>query len=664
MFLYKTITSLVTAPITQNIALIRISGSQTYPIINQVFDRPLPEYPQKKPQLIFGKIVNSQKEIIDEVLLLCFYKPNSFTGEDVVEISCHGNLFVVNQILQLIQEKGAELAKEGEFTKQAFFNGKLNLIQANSINDLIRAPSLEGVKLALHNLSPKSQQKLADIENELLDIIATIKVNIDYPEYDGVEYLTGKAVLPRLNKLLEKLNTIKKDGQKARFYQEGLKVAIVGKPNVGKSTLLNALLQEEKAIVSPVAGTTRDIIEARYNLNGIPLTLLDTAGIHETQDIVEKIGVTRSYQALEKADIIFFLVDNSRSWDKKDSNIYQKIKEKNFLLIINKIDELSKLKFPSILSAKKVCRISAKNQQLGELEKEIKELFASDLINNLSPYPYLSQNVACGDLETSYKLVKELSGKEYNEDLLDIIFTFGNHTVRSLLNSPYFNLKKILLREEHKKDRNLLQLLAQKKIPYELLNKEQFSRYSFDKKSQGIVAFIRSYHYVPLASLLTHQPQRRFPLIVMLDSIEDPHNFGAILRTGAALAIDGVIIAKKNQVPVNSTVIKISMGGVAQVPVCQVNSMAETINQLKIQGYKIISTLCQPGTQTYNKFAFAFPTCLIFGNEHEGIRPSLVKKSDYSIYIPMSNNIGSLNVSVSCGVILAEVVSQWEKQKK
>src|SRR6185369_16000802 len=176
MIFQKTITSLVTAPITQNIALIRISGPQTYLIITRIFDRSLPEHPQKKPQLIFGKIINSQKEIIDEVLLLCFYQPHSFTGEDVVEISCHGNLFIVNQILQLILENGAELAKEGEFTKQAFFNGKLNLVQAQAINDLIRAPSLPAAKLALHNLSPETQKELEEIENELWEIIATIKV--------------------------------------------------------------------------------------------------------------------------------------------------------------------------------------------------------------------------------------------------------------------------------------------------------------------------------------------------------------------------------------------------------------------------------------------------------------------------------------------------------
>src|SRR4051794_32462759 len=238
---------------------------------------------------------------------------------------------------------------------------------------------------------------------------------------------------------------------------------------------------------------------------------------------------------------------------------------------------------------------------------------------------------------------------------------FGNHTVRNLLHSPYFAFKKILLREEHHRDKELLQLLIKKKIPHQLLNREQFSRYSPDKKSQGIVAFIRSYDYVKLPSLLSHQPQWKFPLIIMLDGIEDPHNFGAILRTAAALNIDGIIIAKRKQVPVNSTVIKVSVGGVAHIPVCHIDSLAEAVNELKKRDYRIIATVCETGTQEYNKFNFDFPVCLIFGNEHEGIRKSLIKKSDYSLYIPMSNNIGSLNVSVGCGIILARVVSQREK---
>src|SRR6185437_12893223 len=189
---------------------------------------------------------------------------------------------------------------------------------------------------------------------------------------------------------------------------------------------------------------------------------------------------------------------------------------------------------------------------------------------------------------------------------------FGNHTVRNLLHSPYFTFKKILLREEHHQNKELLKLLEKKQIPYQLLNKEQFSRYSPDKKSQGIVAFIRSYEYIKLSSLLSCQPRQKFPLAILLDGIEDPHNFGAILRTAAPLNIDGVIIAKKNQVPVNNTVIKVSVGGVAHVPVCQVDSLAEAVNELKKRDCEIISTVCEPGAQEYHKFNFDSPTCLIF----------------------------------------------------
>jgi 23S rRNA (guanosine2251-2'-O)-methyltransferase len=236
---------------------------------------------------------------------------------------------------------------------------------------------------------------------------------------------------------------------------------------------------------------------------------------------------------------------------------------------------------------------------------------------------------------------------------------FGNHPVRNLINSPYFTFKKILLREEYHKDKKLLEILEKKQIPYDLLDKERFNRYSFDKKNQGIVAFINNYRYVSLNYLLSRQPHRKFPLIVMLDSVQDPHNFGAILRTCAALKVDGVIISTENQVTVTSAVINVSAGGIAYVPICQMN-LKEAINELKKveKGHKIISTVCEPTSTEYNKLNFNFPTCLIFGNEHEGIRPSLVKKSDFSLYIPMSNNITSLNVSVSCGIILARLVSQ------
>jgi len=235
---------------------------------------------------------------------------------------------------------------------------------------------------------------------------------------------------------------------------------------------------------------------------------------------------------------------------------------------------------------------------------------------------------------------------------------FGNHTVRNLLQSPYFTFKKIILLDKYKKDLSLIKLIEKKNIPYQLLDKDNFSRYSFDKKNQGIVAFIKEYFYVSLPSLLKQKSTRKFPCLVMLDGIEDPHNFGAILRTCAAFSLDGIIIAKKNQVPINSTVVKISMGGAAYVPICQVDSLAEAINELKKKEYQIVATVCETESLKYNQLNFNSPTCIIFGNEHEGIKKSLIKKSDCGIYIPMSNNINSLNVSVSFGIILAQIINQ------
>lgn len=308
----KTITSLVTLPINQNIALIRISGPKTYYITEKIFLGKLPSYPQKESKLILGNIVDKKRnKIIDQVLLLCFYRPFSFTGEDVVEISCHGNLFIVNEILKIIIENGADLAREGEFTKQAFFNGKLNIIQAEAVNDLIKAPNLNSTRLALHNLNIRAQKELENIEKYFLEIVANIEVNINFPEYDGVEYLTNEIILPRLRKLKRKINIIKNEGKKSIIFQKGLKISIIGKPNVGKSTLLNSLVSEEKAIISSIPGTTRDVIEVKHSINSIPVTFLDTAGIHETSDILEKAGIKKSYSVLESSEMVFFVVDNS-----------------------------------------------------------------------------------------------------------------------------------------------------------------------------------------------------------------------------------------------------------------------------------------------------------------------------------------------------------------
>ncbi|MCE8162761.1 MAG: 23S rRNA (guanosine(2251)-2'-O)-methyltransferase RlmB [Candidatus Moeniiplasma glomeromycotorum] len=240
---------------------------------------------------------------------------------------------------------------------------------------------------------------------------------------------------------------------------------------------------------------------------------------------------------------------------------------------------------------------------------------------------------------------------------------FGYHTVSNLLNSPYFQIKKVLLLvDKYKNDYNLLKLLDKKQIFYQLLTKEKFSRYSFPKQNQGIVAFVQEYDYVPLNYLLNKKPQREFPFLVMLDRIEDPHNLGAILRTGAALAIDGIIVGQKNQVPMNSTVVKVSVGGAAYVPVCQVSNLEVVINELKKKNYQIVATVCEEKVSVKKRFSFSSPLCLIFGNEHDGIKSTLLKKSDCSLTIPLRNNITSLNVAVSCGIILNQVVSLWDNK--
>lgn len=447
----KTIVSLITAPINQNIALIRISGPKTYSVIKALFDRSLPFYSQKKSQLIFGNIVNEKKEVVDQVLLLCFYKPYSFTGEDVVEVSCHGNLLIVNEILNLILSKGISLANPGEFSKQAFFNDKLNLVQAQAINDLIRAPTFSATKLALHNLSSQAQKGLERLETKLLKIIANVEVNIDYPEYDGVEYITGKQVLLSLQELKSELRKIYVLGKQAKVYQEGIKVAIIGKPNVGKSTLLNALLKEKKAIVSSLAGTTRDVIEGQYSIKGIPLVLFDTAGIRVTENVIERIGVNLSQKVLREAEFVFFLLDNSRCWSKEDARILKLVKTKPTIFIVNKTDLSSRLKLPKdVRKFENVVMINAKAGQIQELENKIEQLLVKDLEKTYSPYPFLSQSwqqsklkelnkklqelikalkaqvpldIVSSDLQIAFRLLQELNGKNCQQDLLNVLFS-------------------------------------------------------------------------------------------------------------------------------------------------------------------------------------------------------------------------------------------------
>lgn len=240
-----------------------------------------------------------------------------------------------------------------------------------------------------------------------------------------------------------------------------------------------------------------------------------------------------------------------------------------------------------------------------------------------------------------------------------IFLVFGKHTINNLLKSKNFNFKKILIREEYKKDKRLIEEIKEKNINFELISKENFSRYNFDKKNQGIVGFVEKYHYTNFDKLLSSKPKKKFSLIVILDGIEDPQNFGSILRTCAAFEVDGLIIDKKNQVPVNSTVIKVSLGGIAYVPITQVDNLIKTIEELKKRNYFIISSICNSEAKDYNKLNFNSDICLILGNENKGIREKIIKISDELINIRIKKEVSSINVSVSCGIILSKISSQW-----
>lgn len=445
----RTIVALVTAPIDQNIAIIRISGPASYEIVRAICSKEIAKLALKRTTVVLDRITKNGVTI-DQVLLFLFRKPNSFTGEDTIEISCHGNLAIVNKILELLLAQGAILATPGEFSKQAFFNGKLNLIQANAINDLIRAPNLVTAKMAVENFDSKKQKELARLEDELLDVIAKVEINIDYPEYEDVERITPTKLREVASRVLREIVVIRKKGKRVQIYEQGIKIGIFGKPNVGKSTLLNALLDEDKAIVSPIPGTTRDVVEGRYALDGIPLILFDTAGIRTTTDQLEESGIQKSKQMIAKLDLCLFLVDNSRSWSTEDKEIFNLVSSKNYLLVLNKCDLIANLHLPAFIQREKVVEISAEHKKLVKLETRIKELFLTSSNHQDNQYPFLAHSwqqsrlkiieeklnklvvaidnkipvdVIAGDLQVAFRLLRELSGNEYDEDLLEMMFS-------------------------------------------------------------------------------------------------------------------------------------------------------------------------------------------------------------------------------------------------
>lgn len=333
----STIAAISTAPGNAGIGIIRLSGEKCFEILDKIF---VPKHKGeiKGYTMKYGHIISaSSKEIIDEVLVSYFVAPNSYTRENMCEINSHGGMVVENKILEECLKNGAMLAEPGEFTKRAFLNGRIDLSQAEAIIDIINSKTEKEMQVAQRQLKGRLSNKIEDIRKDILNIMADIEASIDYPEYD-IEETTNEKIKKFLNELEEKLNSLEKTFENGKILKEGIKTAIIGKPNVGKSSLLNLILGEERAIVSNVEGTTRDTIEESVNINGIPLKIIDTAGIRNTIDEVEQIGVKRSMDILFDAELIIAVFDDSRALDEEDEKILDLIKDKKAIILINKTD--------------------------------------------------------------------------------------------------------------------------------------------------------------------------------------------------------------------------------------------------------------------------------------------------------------------------------------
>ncbi|MFB1097160.1 MULTISPECIES: tRNA uridine-5-carboxymethylaminomethyl(34) synthesis GTPase MnmE [Bacillaceae] len=435
------------------IAIVRLSGAEAVEIAAKLFDgKKLTDVPSHT--IHYGKLIDPETgEVAEEVMVSVMKAPKTFTREDVVEINCHGGLVSVNRVLELALQEGARLAEPGEFTKRAFLNGRIDLSQAEAVMDLIRAKTDRAMNVALNQMEGRLSRLIQKLRQELLETVAHVEVNIDYPEYDDVEEMSHNMMIEKTQYVYEEIEKLLEMAKQGKILREGLATAIIGRPNVGKSSLMNALVHENKAIVTEIAGTTRDIIEEYVNVRGVPLKLVDTAGIRETEDIVERIGVERSRQVLKQSDLILLVLNYGEALSDEDRNLFEAVAGLDVIVIVNKTDLSQQIDLEEVrqLAGDRPVITTALIEEKGidELELAIKDTFfageidGGDLsyISNVRHIQLLKQalsslreamngiemqmpmDIVQIDVTRTWELLGEIIGDTVHESLIDQLFS-------------------------------------------------------------------------------------------------------------------------------------------------------------------------------------------------------------------------------------------------
>lgn len=434
----STIAVISTALSQGAISIVRVSGDQAIEIVQKIFSRDIRHVPSHT--IHYGYILDDDKEVVDEVLVSVFRGPKTYTTEDIVEINCHGGVYITRKILSLVLSHGATMAKPGEFTQRAFYHGRIDLSQAEAVEDMIEASNDTASHMAIQGIQGSVKKLLEPLIEDILNIIAQIEVNIDYPEYEDVEQLTTEELLPTTKQWLTKLDKILSRAQCGQLAKKGIDTVLIGRPNVGKSSLLNALLEEDKAIVTDIAGTTRDLVEGQIHIGPAQFNLIDTAGLRKSSDAIEQIGIEKTQEKLAQAQLVLLILDGSQPLTKEDEDLLEQTKDKNRLIIYNKKDVKSE-KHPDGIW------ISAQNKEIDALLEAMKDLYQQDV---LTEQPLLSNERQIGllnqakqdmlqakeameqgvepdlveiDIQAAHDHLKEILGEVHREDLLDTLFS-------------------------------------------------------------------------------------------------------------------------------------------------------------------------------------------------------------------------------------------------